>query len=952
MKQFILFLLFSTSFFLFGQNPNYSIIDKTNGLPSNSVYDIFQDSKGFIWFSTAKGICRFDGATIKTFSNKLQTSKSGSGILEDKYGRIWYENFDGYLYYIENDELKLLKNAESISYFRFGIINNTLFVLQQNSINLYDLKSLQLKKRIAINEYYKFSVSNDTHFYVLGKKLYEIDEKGNKKSYKLPKIFENDFPFNFLQKYKKGILISSKFNKNYLIFENGTFTHKKIDYSIDFFQNISTYHDELWVCTPKGTLKISSNDKPIHFFKNENISNVFRDKQQNYWFATLNKGVFFVENFDTKFIAFDKIPNTITKTNSEIIIGTDKAELYTFDVLENSFSAIYKGQSNHAVNQLMYDEISKKIYFTSSKFGVISNNKLILEIVNAVKDINRVDEKYITYAATNNSGLIMTNPNLKSDWDALFKSEIDTSDTKFNNAFLIRGKNGKSSVFNPVNNTIYYATNKGLIAQKTNSQEEITYNNSTCYFSKLNFFDGKVYALSTNEKIFIIDTQNNISLFKLPFGYENEIVEFIKIQEQFLYAFIADEILEFDLKNNTHKKIISIRKDITISDITLFKNNIYIASSKGILIKNRTLLQKNSNPKLIINKTLVNDTFLDVSEAKTLNYDENNIKIDFSILSFLPNEKNTVFYKINNSNWYQLESNSRNVNLISLAPGTYAVTLKLNEKGNFETINFTIKNPFWKTPLFIILLILITLSSLYFLYTRKLQQIDKKNQLKLDKINLEKNLNQSKLKAIKSQMNPHFFYNALNTLQSYILSNEKKEAVEYLSKFSNLTRTILEATEKDFVTIHDEIKTLKLYLEIEKARFEKDFMFEIIVEKNIEIDTIKIPTLLIQPYVENAVKHGLLHKQGLKKLEIHFEKIENSLKISIDDNGIGRKKSSELNSIKNKNHISFATKAMQNRIELLNQFTNTTSTISIIDKTNQQGKPTGTKVVLSIYINY
>ncbi|NJN50093.1 MAG: histidine kinase, partial [Polaribacter sp.] len=121
---------------------------------------------------------------------------------------------------------------------------------------------------------------------------------------------------------------------------------------------------------------------------------------------------------------------------------------------------------------------------------------------------------------------------------------------------------------------------------------------------------------------------------------------------------------------------------------------------------------------------------------------------------------------------------------------------------------------------------------------------------------------------------------------------------------------------------------------------------------NIEIDHIKIPTLLIQPYVENAVKHGLLHKQGLKKLEIHFEKVEKNLKITIDDNGIGRKKSAELNSIKNKNHVSFATKAMQNRIELLNQFTNTITTISIIDKTNQQGKPIGTKVVLIIPIQY
>jgi LytS/YehU family sensor histidine kinase len=263
-----------------------------------------------------------------------------------------------------------------------------------------------------------------------------------------------------------------------------------------------------------------------------------------------------------------------------------------------------------------------------------------------------------------------------------------------------------------------------------------------------------------------------------------------------------------------------------------------------------------------------------------------------------------------------------------------------------------IQNPFWKTNMFILFVFFSILGILYFLYTKKIGQISRKNQLQLDKLNLEKNLNQSKLKAIKSQMNPHFFYNALNTLQSYILANEKKQAVEYLSKFSNLTRTILEASEKDFVSIKEEINTLQLYLEIEKARFEKDFSYEITFENNIDVDNIKIPTMLLQPYVENAVKHGLLHKQGVKKLEIHFEKVENLLKISIEDHGIGRRKSEELNAIKNKNHISFATKAMQNRIELLNEFTQTTSTISFIDKTNQQGKPTGTVVVLTIPISY
>ena len=136
----ILLLLFSQ--ITFGQNPYYYSIDKTNGLPSNSVYDIFQDSKGFMWFATGKGLCRYDGSVFKTYTSDTQTSKSGSCINEDSFGRIWYCNFDGYLYYVEDGKLKNLPQKESIGYIKYGIIKDKLFLIQTKSIAVYDLKTL------------------------------------------------------------------------------------------------------------------------------------------------------------------------------------------------------------------------------------------------------------------------------------------------------------------------------------------------------------------------------------------------------------------------------------------------------------------------------------------------------------------------------------------------------------------------------------------------------------------------------------------------------------------------------------------------------------------------------------------------------------------------------------------------------------------------------------------
>jgi LytS/YehU family sensor histidine kinase len=201
-------------------------------------------------------------------------------------------------------------------------------------------------------------------------------------------------------------------------------------------------------------------------------------------------------------------------------------------------------------------------------------------------------------------------------------------------------------------------------------------------------------------------------------------------------------------------------------------------------------------------------------------------------------------------------------------------------------------------------------------------------------------------------MHPHFFYTALNTIQSFILSNNKKQAVNYLSKFSSLTRTTLEMNEKESISIADQEKTLSLYLDIEQGRFEDDFSYKIQIDDAIDKETIKIPTMLLQPYVENAVKHGLMHKQGSKKISIHFQKDGEYIRISIDDNGIGRQKSAELNAIKNKNRTSFAARALEHKVDLLNQYNHENISIQYLDKTNLSNQAVGTTIVFEIPISF
>jgi len=170
-----------------------------------------------------------------------------------------------------------------------------------------------------------------------------------------------------------------------------------------------------------------------------------------------------------------------------------------------------------------------------------------------------------------------------------------------------------------------------------------------------------------------------------------------------------------------------------------------------------------------------------------------------------------------------------------------------------------------------------------------------------------------------------------------------------LSKFSNLTRSILEMSDKDEVSVAEEIKVLQLYLDIEKVRFNDDFEFSI-TYNDFDIELFKMPSLLLQPYIENAIKHGLLHKVGHKLLLISFTKTPEMLRIVIDDNGIGRKKSMELNAIKNKKHFSFSTQAIEKRVKLLNEFAGKEISVEYVDETVDMEQVNGTTVVIRIPI--
>ena len=213
---------------------------------------------------------------------------------------------------------------------------------------------------------------------------------------------------------------------------------------------------------------------------------------------------------------------------------------------------------------------------------------------------------------------------------------------------------------------------------------------------------------------------------------------------------------------------------------------------------------------------------------------------------------------------------------------------------------------------------------------------------KLHKKETEKELILSKQKALKSQMNPHFIFNSLNSIQNFILKNQQDLSIKYLSRFSKLIRNILDNSERTYITISEDIEALTHYIELEKARFKNRFNYSFEVDKNLDTDFYCIPPLLIQPYVENAIWHGLMHKQEGGSIFISYKMVDKKIVCTIIDDGVGRKKACELE--KSSVHTSKGTFITNERISILAKSHNIEIKCEIIDLYDKNKEACGTKI--------
>jgi sensor histidine kinase YesM len=213
---------------------------------------------------------------------------------------------------------------------------------------------------------------------------------------------------------------------------------------------------------------------------------------------------------------------------------------------------------------------------------------------------------------------------------------------------------------------------------------------------------------------------------------------------------------------------------------------------------------------------------------------------------------------------------------------------------------------------------------------------------------VNKKMAELELKALRSQMNPHFMFNSLNSIKNYILQAQPKLAAEYLSNFAHLIRMILQHSREKSITLQEELETLLLYIELEQIRFDNKFELTCVVDDEIRMEQVMIPPMLLQPFVENAIWHGLMHKKDKGHLQLQFSADDGMVACIIEDDGVGRDRAAELKSLSANKYKSMGMGITRDRIEIMNKMDALGITTEIIDKKDDHGNSTGTKIIVRI----
>ncbi|MBO0934391.1 sensor histidine kinase [Fibrella aquatilis] len=935
------------------QDVSYQAFGKAQGMPSNTVYDLLQDQRGFIWLATDKGLFRYDGVHFRPYNNSQQNDKALSNLMEDAGGRVWCQNFTGQFFYWQADSLHLCEQLKPTGMYCPAAIvgGTTLMSLGSNAIRRFNITHFRTTDTPQPTGHLRPSSQvNGGYYYVMdaqANRIVGVSATGAKVS-----IAATPDKQTFYHAVVNETLFLIPKNDATLITArpaNGrTYTIRLARKSL--IQHVKAIDDQyLCLFTSAGFYLIDVRQKPrlvAPRLVDKNCTSLIRDREGNFWLSTTNDGLLLIPSLSVDVVSAGKPFSRLQAQPDErtLVYGTSDGEVGMIATNSLTSRILYKGATNAEVLSLFYDKPRSQLLFCSDQFYRLNNGQVQKVDIMSVKDMKAIDGQSIALAATGTSG----------------RYRLDAHDPVVQIGNY--GERVRAVAVLPGSPTIYTATPTGLW-RHVPGQPGTLVNAQSLPLTDLTVTQTPtpmLFAASPTQGLFAFQNDRQILHLTKDNGLADNSLYRVKAYKNQVWWLTEKAVQCYDL---TTKQIRTYDKtdglpDADLKDLAFARDTAYIATRAGLVRFPVQLPATNPHrPQVLLTGLFQDHAAVPMTSPHTFRYDQNTIDIRYSVLSFRSQGAVQVYYRINRQAWLRADQTQRLLSLPSLAPDDYTVQIKaINEDGLVSAVSvvvrFTIERPFWLQYWFLIPLGLFSLLGTYLLYRNRLRRQQRETTLLTEKNRLEQELQQSRLTAIKSQMNPHFLFNALNTIQSYIYLNEKKQASSYLVKFSELTRLILDMSSDDTVALAQELKAIGLYLELEQMRFEDTLTYQLVVDTSLDPDQVHIPSMLIQPYVENAIKHGLMHKKTDRHLLVNFERGPGYLQVVIDDNGIGRIRSTEINQHRagggGRRHESFASAANQKRLALLNNGHNAQIGLEIIDKTDATGYSSGTQVVIRI----
>jgi hypothetical protein len=944
-----------------GQTFYYKQYNYLNGLPTMGIYNVLCTNDGYVWIGSEIGLIRFDGEKFKVFDTEEGLPDTEvTSLLADAQDRVWGFTFNRKVFYIKdnvvyndnNSELvATLNNSHHLSYFNKGLNDEIFFFSFDEIISLKGDKISEYSFDLAAGYHLGYPIFNWNN------QLYQIAVKD-----KVRYIFKIDsgklnLTTNAPPMPLRNWSITSEGN-NFIIGEEGIVSEKgKVFVPDNYIELKDRFHsiyvgkdNAIWYLNQEKGVHFISDDIRFTLFGNTKVNSIDCDFEGNYWISTMADGLFMLpHDFLNKQI--------IIPTQNEIDLPINV--IYVDDLLwaGNTFETTYVLNGDQNLKSISTGETGK--YSRVIDYEPMADIILIASD-NSLTAVNK-NPPYNIVTTFESASIKSLSSNSVNSFAIAMSSGVEVFTKKSNNwhseqiiierAFCVQYDE---------NDVLWFSTVTGIHTMIQNVVTDIVIPNlSGKRIVDFEFLEPENIVIVSTDGYGVYAFDKSSHLIVWHFDNKNGLTSDICRQMQ---------LINDTLWINTPKGLncIKVKADgiqlvrtiteadgLPNNDVKSFyikHNELYVAGHFGVLkwsnFNDKKILVP---PKFILNQIKTDKGFFSISEAITTTYKRGFVNLDYTIIS---NVRHTpkLEYNIGNGNWQQTLSNQLELSGLEIGKHNLQVRYAVNNDYIYpiEPLTIVVQAPFylqkWFIPVLIILISIIVSSLIIY-------RVNILRRKAMAKLKLNEDLTFAEQQSLQSMMNPHFIFNAINSVQQYIIDNDKKEANRYLTQFARLIRSNLESSKSKYITLEDELERLSLYLQFEKVRFGDKLNYHIDIPTELPIDNIKIPSMIIQPFVENAIWHGIIPKKALGTVQIFIDVKGDNLIIEVVDDGVGMKKTLEKSNPVKKSSLGMA--ITQRRLELLTAQTELYHGIEIEDAWPIEPTYKGTKVRIHLpYLKY